>query len=174
MEENVLSFQIVLDAESSDVGDVVLREALEFLQQCDADGDFDRLDWPAARGLPKTIHYMVKEQGADPSRRDEGGRTAMHVAAKAGHVDCVQALIEVGGDVMAKDTFGVTPLHLAAGEGKEDMVSFLLEQGCPPDCICGKGSTPLLNACGAAHVRVARCLLMAGANPNRADMTGIY
>ena len=34
---------------------------------------------------------------------DEGGRTALHLAAREGHPDCVEVLITKGADVMATD-----------------------------------------------------------------------
>ncbi|XP_020712175.2 transient receptor potential channel pyrexia-like [Athalia rosae] len=42
------------------------------------------------------------------------GRTALHQAVKAGHVEVVRLLVDAGANVDAKDDRGVTPIHLAA------------------------------------------------------------
>jgi ankyrin len=43
-----------------------------------------------------------------------GGLTAIHLAAKEGHVEMAKELITVGADVNGKTKKGNTPLHLAA------------------------------------------------------------
>jgi ankyrin repeat protein len=45
---------------------------------------------------------------------DKYGNTALHDAAKKGHIECVQLLIANGANVKVQGDFGNTPLHLAA------------------------------------------------------------
>ncbi|KAK8722586.1 hypothetical protein OTU49_012290, partial [Cherax quadricarinatus] len=40
-----------------------------------------------------------------------GGRTVLHIAAAAGHDDCVKMLLDAGADVNCQDNNGRTPLH---------------------------------------------------------------
>ena len=57
------------------------------------------------------------------------GKTSLHEAAYAGHVDVVRLLIERGADVEAKDATGETPLHCAVAQGREACVAELLRSG---------------------------------------------
>jgi ankyrin repeat protein len=49
----------------------------------------------------------------DANDRDNLGRTAMHLAAWAGHPACIARLVEAGGDVNSKATDDVTPMLFA-------------------------------------------------------------
>ena len=74
------------------------------------------------KALPHVVVRLL-DAGADPTRRDasgltplseadDGGRTALHVAAR--HYDsaaAVERLIALGADVDARDAYGDTPLH---------------------------------------------------------------
>lgn len=64
---------------------------------------------------------------------DIWGRTPLHLAAKAGHVDIVKMLIQKSADVDAQDCKGITPLLLAGCIGDrgvfENIVQVLVEKG---------------------------------------------
>jgi hypothetical protein len=49
-----------------------------------------------------------------------GRMSALHIAAKRGHVDCIKALLERGADVHSQTVLGRTPLHIVAD--REDAV----------------------------------------------------
>ena len=58
------------------------------------------------------------------------GRTALHLAAGGGHVDCVRTLLEAGAALnLADNKGGQTALSLAAGGGHLDIVTLLLGRG---------------------------------------------
>jgi ankyrin repeat protein len=59
---------------------------------------------------------------------DNGGRTALHVAASLGKLDIVIPLLECGADVNARDKFGWTPLHFACAGGYLAVVEKLLDR----------------------------------------------
>ena len=69
----------------------------------------------------------------DINTKNVHGRTALHVAARAGHGDAVSALLQHAGsqvpDVNMCDSSGRTPLHYCAKHGHEDAMSALLLQG---------------------------------------------
>jgi ankyrin repeat protein len=65
---------------------------------------------------------------------DDIGKTPLHYAVEAGHLNIVTRLLEAGADVNAHDEskIGNTPLNDNAGESSPEMVSRLLEAGADP------------------------------------------
>lgn len=56
--------------------------------------------------------------GADhASRTDDGGQTALHLAAAKGHAVCTMLLMDAGADACALDGAGITPLEAAERAG---------------------------------------------------------
>lgn len=87
------------------------------------------------------------------------GPFLLHVAAKNGHIECVDFLLKNGLDVDATDKTGITPLHLAAENGHLKVVQLLLDTQANPFLKDAQGNTPLHAACVAGHKRVAELLL---------------
>jgi len=82
----------------------------------------------AAAGNLKALRHLHDEQ-IDMSLGNEDSRTALHLAAANGHIDCVQELIEnMGVDVNIQDRHGGTPLDDAAQSGHKDVISYLESQ----------------------------------------------
>ena len=67
--------------------------------------------------------------GAFLGASDSDGATALHLAALAGHVDCVQALVRLGAPLRARDKKGILPSDIAANaaarEGRTAMLAAL-------------------------------------------------
>ncbi|HEY2409045.1 MAG TPA: ankyrin repeat domain-containing protein [Polyangiaceae bacterium] len=62
--------------------------------------------------------------------RDEQGRTALHVAARAGELAATRLLLERGASVNVRDRGdNASPLHFAASGGKSEIVAALLDAG---------------------------------------------
>ena len=94
----------------------------------------------AARGnvsdMKKLLGNLPKDSidvSFDINTKNVHGRTALHVAARAGHGDAVSALLQHAGsqapDVNVCDLSGMTPLHYCAKHGHEEAMSALLLQG---------------------------------------------
>jgi len=96
-------------------------------------------------------------------------RPLLHLAAEAGHLDCVNVLLRRGFDVNRRDRFDrATALHWAAQDGRLAVVKRLLDAGADID---GAGDEHAVGVIGWAtcfrHVRreVADLLLARGAKP---------
>ncbi|KAI3890114.1 hypothetical protein MKW92_016373 [Papaver armeniacum] len=67
--------------------------------------------------------------GANPSKIDYDGRTALHLASSRGFEDIVRFLIQRGGDVNYVDKFGNSPLLEAIQAGHDRVAALLLHNG---------------------------------------------
>lgn len=92
------------------------------------------------------ICQLVNEKGYDPSKEDDYGYTALHLASQNNHVffntyttpfvttfqkEIVDFLIEKGARVNAR-ACGATPLHRAAFQGHSVVCETLLSAGADP------------------------------------------
>lgn len=107
--------------------------------------------------------------GADPSRAQGDGMTALHMAALEGHGDVVGVLLTAGAEVGATTRIGAyTPLHLASQAGHGAVVRSLLESGADANlATTNSGATPLhLAARVVAGEDAVAALLEHGAGAN--------
>ncbi len=78
---------------------------------------------------------------------NQGGMTALHLAARQGHVDTVERLLEAGADVNALSAGDQTsPLLIATVNGHFDLGKVLLDKGADPNLASEAGATPLYAA----------------------------
>ncbi|MGG0731632.1 ankyrin repeat domain-containing protein [Bacillus paramycoides] len=88
--------------------------------------------------------------------------TWLHVAAKKGHLEVVEYLINTGIDIEARGgTFDASALNLAAGEGHLEIVKYLIEAGAELDMSLAKRN-PLFGAIYGGHKEVAEFLVKKG------------
>ena len=80
--------------------------------------------------------------------------TALHMAARRGHVRIAEALLDCGADLESKDSAGDTPLRRAVNCGKAGVAAMLLSRGADIRSIGSKGLSPLQAARGAAMKKV--------------------
>jgi len=108
--------------------------------------------------------------GANANAQDEGGVTALMLAAGLGQLDTVKALINAGADVKAQDERGYTALISACynpdlDRGFPEVVQALIEAGAEIETQIFYGIRPLMLAAGAGEAGVVEVLLKAGADP---------
>ncbi|RJE26736.1 NACHT domain protein [Aspergillus sclerotialis] len=72
---------------------------------------------------------LLLSSGADINVANEGGLTALHLAARRGHQFVVRVLIENGAKANVQSSTGVSPLHQAAYNGNIGVAQLLMENG---------------------------------------------
>jgi ankyrin repeat protein len=117
---------------------------------------------------------------------NQGGMTALHLAARQGHVDTVRTLLDSGADVNVMSTSDQTsPLLIATINGHFDLGRYLLSRGANPNLASEAGATPLYAAVNVtwapkalypqpqaylqqelSYLDFMKLLLEAGADPN--------
>lgn len=95
------------------------------------------------------------------------GFTSLHIAAREGEVETIQALLRHGENVNTASTLsGVTPLILAAMNGHEQIVAVLLDAGAAVNSTDKVHGTALMYASSKGYLGIARTLLQHGAAVN--------
>lgn len=146
--------------------DTVLRSVREAVKQFFAaceNGDLERVKQLVSAGMDvrqtyPDVFYNHRRRGA------------LHYAAKAGHAELIQYLLDSGCDPNARDKEGVSPLHLAMGE--EKAVEVLLAGKADPDAKDDSGRTPLHYAARDNRSGAAQALLQHGAKVDMAYNLG--
>ncbi len=100
----------------------------------------------AVEGAGKVVHALVGA-GADVNAQDGVKRcTALHMAARRGHVEVAGALLECGADIEARDRLGDTPLRRSVNCDKIGVATLLIARGANIHSVGSKGVTPRLAA----------------------------
>jgi len=124
----------------------------------------------ATRGSKKMCKILIKA-GAHIGAvltTDSVNDTALHMAAKNGHLEAIEELLLAGADVNFTIKGKPTPLICAAGNGQAPAVQRLLKAGADPNILCSDGWSALLLASlgrgpGGRHLDCMKALINAGA-----------
>ena len=77
----------------------------------------------------------------------QGGLTALHMAARQGSVESVEALLDGGADINQRSAGDrITPINIATLNGHFDLANLLLDKGADPNLAEDNGVTPLYAA----------------------------
>ncbi|NDK40204.1 hypothetical protein DT603_15300 [Pseudoxanthomonas gei] len=122
---------------------------------------------------PAGVQLLLKHK-AKADTRDPQGRSALHEAALAGHVDIITTLLAAGADVQGRDHAGRTSFLDAARGGHVAALDVLALAGAHRDDEDGEGRNALMLACTGESVPAAlvRRLLELGVDPDHADHQG--
>ena len=116
-------------------------EAMQILIDAGAE-----LDAESARIDAPEIEPDRRQGGFVYARIPEGRLTALHFAARQGHVEAAQTLINAGANLDAQDNYGTTPVVMAVLNGHLGIAATLLEAGADPNVQDRYGRTPLFTA----------------------------
>jgi uncharacterized protein len=122
---------------------------------------------------PAGVQLLLKHK-AKLNVRGVGGRTPLHEAALAGHLEICETLLAAGAEVDARDDAQRTPWLDAARAGRGPVLDALAQAGADVNAVDDKGRNALALACAAesiAPARIAR-LLALGVDAQRADLEG--
>ncbi|XP_074894199.1 ankyrin repeat domain-containing protein 24 isoform X2 [Buteo buteo] len=118
------------------------------------------------------VTSLLVRKGLVPTKLDSEGKSAFHLAAMRGNVDCLEAMLAHGVDAMTKDSSGYTALHLASKHGHPQCVSKLLQASCPVDVADGSGRTALHHAAVSGCISCSEILCDFKASLNIKDKDG--
>jgi len=79
------------------------------------------------RNNVRFILYLINDVGVDVNHKGRQGLTPLHFAARSGHVDAAETLLNSGADLNYKDDRGKTPMDAAGVNGKEDVIKLLVK-----------------------------------------------
>jgi ankyrin repeat protein len=97
-------------------------------------------------GGGEIVRLLVKA-GARVDACDNVKRcTALHMAARRGHVETAAALLDCGADIEARDSLGETPLRRAVNCNRTDVAALLVARGADVHSVGSKGLTPTTSA----------------------------
>ncbi len=124
----------------------------------------------------------------------QGGFTALHYAAREGHIETARQLVLGGADVnQVTDGDQSSPLLVAVINGNYDLARLLMEQGADPNLVSDDGAGPLFATLNiewslrtwypqpsafrqqeTTYLDLMALLIAAGANPNQRTGTHIW
>ncbi|KAF2855944.1 glycerophosphocholine phosphodiesteras-like protein Gde1 [Plenodomus tracheiphilus IPT5] len=109
------------------------------------------------------IVRLLVEAGVDVNYQDEGGETALHMAARYGYTECAKALLEGSNtnkahvDICEK-TFDWTPLFIACVDDHLPIVEILAAAGADLHRADNSGWTAIEHAALRGHMEIAERL----------------
>ncbi|KFR02517.1 Uveal autoantigen with coiled-coil domains and ankyrin repeats, partial [Nipponia nippon] len=132
----------------------------------------DRLMKAAERGDVEKVSAILAKKGVSPTKLDVEGRSAFHVVASKGNLDCLNTILVHGVDITATDAAGRNALHLAAKYGHALCLQKLLQYNCPTENVDLQGRTALHDAAMSDCSSSIQLLCDHGASVNSKDGDG--
>uniref|UniRef100_A0A7N8YHZ6 Uveal autoantigen with coiled-coil domains and ankyrin repeats b n=1 Tax=Mastacembelus armatus TaxID=205130 RepID=A0A7N8YHZ6_9TELE len=124
------------------------------------------------RGEVDKVAAVLGKKNVIPTKLDVEGRSAFHLAATRGHLDCLNLILGHNVDVTATDATGKNALHLASRNGHSLCVQKLLQHNCPVGNMDLQGRTALHDAVMAGCSSSVKLLCDSGASVNATDFDG--
>lgn len=102
---------------------------------------------------------IIKTLGIDSTWSDSDQWTLLHYAAREGHIETVEYLIEAGVPLNAKTQDGWTALHLVVVNNNLKLTKLLLSKPVQINARTNKLKTPLYLAAKEGHFKIVELLL---------------
>lgn len=118
------------------------------------------------------IVQLLVEAGVNLDYQDGQGETALHVAARLGHLECASVLLTGSGvqkanTEVAEYTFGWTPLFVACVDGQMGVVELLVKAEADLEDLDTSGWTAKEHAALRGHMEIAKLLAGKTAIPSQ-------
>ncbi|KAI5860330.1 Glycerophosphoryl diester phosphodiesterase family-domain-containing protein [Durotheca rogersii] len=112
-----------------------------------------------------SIVRMLVEADVDVNWQDATGETALHIAARFGHVECASILLEGSAGrttnlELTEKSFAWTPLHISAVDGHLPVAKLLVEAGADVGRPDSFGWTSKEHAALRGHLEIAKLLAL--------------
>ncbi|XP_076909501.1 potassium channel AKT1-like isoform X1 [Bidens hawaiensis] len=142
---NRTTFLSIIQANIGD-GTIIMNNLLKHLKEINdpvMEGVLLETEHMLARGrmdLPLSLCFAtlrgddlllqkLLERGLDANESDSNGRTALHIAASQGNINCVLLLLDYGADPNSRDSEGSVPLWEAILGNHEQVITILKDNG---------------------------------------------
>ncbi|XP_027257078.1 ankycorbin isoform X3 [Cricetulus griseus] len=132
----------------------------------------DRLLQAVENGDAEKVASLLGKKGTSATKHDSEGKTAFHLAAAKGHVECLKVMVTHGVDVTAQDTSGHSALHIAAKNGHPEYIKKLLQYKSPAESIDNSGKTALHYAAAQGCLQAVQILCEHKSPINLKDLDG--
>lgn len=133
----------------------------------------ERLLAAVEHGEVERVSSLLAKKGANPVKLDSEGKSALHVAAARGQIDCLSFILAHGADLSVTDAAGFSPLHLAAKNNHTECCRKLIQSKCPIDAVDGSGKTALHHAAASGNIQIVQLLCELKSPINLKDTDGL-
>lgn len=133
----------------------------------------ERLLAAVEHGEVEKVSSLLAKKGANPVKLDSEGKSALHVAAARGQIDCLSFILTHGADLSVTDLAGFSPLHLAAKNNHTECCRKLIQSKCPIDAVDGSGKTALHHAAASGNIQIVQLLCELKSPINLKDTDGL-
>ncbi|XP_051537650.1 ankycorbin isoform X2 [Myxocyprinus asiaticus] len=133
----------------------------------------ERLLSAVEHGEADKVTSLISKKGASPTKLDSEGKSALHVAATRGQVECLAVILAHGADVSLQDASGFTALHLAAKNNHPECVRKLIQSKCVVDAVDISGRTALHHTSANGNTAIVHLLCEHKCQVNLKDLDGL-
>ena len=120
------------------------------------------LYYTVREGKYQTSKYLIEDCNLPINDRDIYGQNPIYYAARDGHLNLCELLVEKGTDVNLEDKYGQTCIFYAIREGHYDVVEFLIRHGANVNKNDKKKQTPVSYAMKNGKDKIAELLIANG------------